>query len=86
MKGYKDMKGKILDILKKNPEGSTIQKISDSLKISRLTATKYIHELLGEGKIYERKVGIARLLFSREGFLKTVEKRELTEKILKKLG
>ena len=45
----------ILGILKANPDGLTIQEISKIGKISRITATIYIHELLGEEKITERK-------------------------------
>lgn len=54
-------KEKILKILKDEPKGMTIQDIKRRGKMSRFTATIYIHELLGEGKVTERKIGAYRL-------------------------
>ncbi len=51
----------ILNILKNEPMGLTIQEIARRGKMSRFTATIYIHELLGEGKITERKLGAYKL-------------------------
>ena len=51
----------ILQLLSKEPRGLTIQEISRLGKMSRFTATIYVHELLGEGKISERKIGAYRL-------------------------
>ena len=79
-------KKKILNLLKKHPEGLTIQKISDSLESSRITATKYIHELIGEGKIYQRKVGIAKLCYSKEIFVNMVNQKEVLERLRGKMG
>ncbi len=75
----------ISELLEKHTEGLTIQRVADLSKMSRLTATKYIHELLGEGKIHERKVGIARLLYSKERFIKKVREEEMIEKLKEKL-
>ena len=47
----------VLKILKKEPRGLTIQEISKLGKLSRFKATIYVHELLGAGKITERKIG-----------------------------
>lgn len=75
----------ILNIMKEHPEGLTIQNISKIAKMSRITATKYVHELIGEGKIVERKIGIARLLFLKEKFAELVKEEEILEKLRKKL-
>jgi predicted transcriptional regulator len=75
----------ILDILKEHPDGLTIQEVSKLAKMSRITATKYVHELIGEGKIVERKIGIARLLFLKEKFTEMVKEEEILEKLRKKL-
>ncbi|MEM7825671.1 MAG: hypothetical protein QW412_02325 [Candidatus Aenigmatarchaeota archaeon] len=75
----------ILKILKEHTEGLTIQNISKLAKMSRITATKYVHELIGEGKIIERKVGIARLLFLKEKFAELVKEEEILKKLRKKL-
>ena len=73
-------------MLKKHPEGLTIQKISELLGTSIITATKYIHELIGEGKIYQRKIGIAKLCYAKERFVDMVNQKEVLEKLKEKMG
>ncbi len=53
--------------------------------MSRLTATKYVHELMGAGMIYQRKVGIAKLCYLKERFARVVKQEEVIEKLKKKL-
>ena len=76
----------IVNILKENPDGLTIQEISNLGKISRITATIYIHELLGEGKVTERKIGAYRLFYLKEKYLESVNEKELVEKIKEKIS
>ena len=57
----KNEKQLILKLLKKESQGLTIQDITRIGKMNRFTATVYVHELLGEGKITERKIGAYRL-------------------------
>jgi len=85
MKRKKDSKGIILKLLKDHPEGVTIQKLSKLAKMSRITATKYVHELIGEGKILERKIGVARLMFSKQRFLEVIREEDIIKKLRKKL-
>ena len=85
MKSKTDPKKLILDTLKKHPEGLTLQKISELTDMSRLTATKYVHELMGGGIIYQRKVGIAKLCYLKERFARVVKEEELLEKLKEKL-
>lgn len=59
----KDPKKAILSLLKKYPEGLMITTIAKKTGMNRLTATKYIHELIGAGKIYQRKLGRVRLCY-----------------------
>jgi predicted transcriptional regulator len=54
---------KIIEVLKKNPQGLTIFDIVKSLGINRGTVTKYIYELSGAGIISHRKIGTAKLCF-----------------------
>ena len=56
----------ILELLGREKGGLTIQDISRLGKMSRFTATIYIHELLGEGKVVERKIGAYRLFKLKE--------------------
>jgi hypothetical protein len=51
----------ILDVLKREPMGLTIQEISKLGKLSRFKVTIYIHELLGEKRVTERKIGAYKL-------------------------
>jgi predicted transcriptional regulator len=62
----KNEKEVIVQLLEKEPRGLTIQDISRSGNMNRFTATMYIHELLGEGKISERKLGAYRLFKLKE--------------------
>jgi len=78
-------KEQIIKLLRKHPEGLTIQQIANSIGKSRITVTKYIHELLGANIIYQRKVGKAKLCYLRKLFLKVVSETELLEKLKKKL-
>jgi len=78
-------KNKIIKVLKKHPDGLTLMEISRLSGMSRLTATKYIHELLGAGMIYQRKIGIAKLCYLKEKFIRTIKQEEVIEKLKKEL-
>lgn len=84
METKKNPKGIIIDILKKHPEGLTLQKIANLSEMSRLTATKYIHELIGEGKIHQRTVGMAKLCYLKERFVQLVKQEEVIKKLEEK--
>jgi len=80
----RDPKKMIVDVLKKHPEGLTLQKIANLTSMSRLTATKYVHELLGQGIIYQRKVGIAKLCYLKEKYTRMIKEDEVIEALKKK--
>jgi len=84
MDSKKNPKKHIIETLKKHPEGLTLQKISNLTNMSRLTATKYVHELIGEGKVYQRSVGMAKLCYLKERFVQLVKQEELIEKLKEK--
>ncbi len=85
MEKKKDPRKVIMEILKQHPEGLTIQKIAKLSGMSRLTATKYIHELMGAGIVYQRKVGVAKLCYLKERYLQEVKQEEILEKLKKRL-
>jgi len=58
-----DIEAKVLEVLKENREGVTLQEIADKLGVHRHTLTKYIYKLDGEGKIRVRKIGVAKLCY-----------------------
>jgi DNA-binding IclR family transcriptional regulator len=78
-------KNDIIEVLKKHPEGLTLQNIANLTAMSRLTATKYVHELIGEGKIYQREVGMAKLCYLKERFAQLVKQEEVIKQLQKKL-
>jgi predicted transcriptional regulator len=86
MRAKKDPKKVIVDVLEKHPEGLTLQKVAMSTNMNRLTATKYVHELIGEGVIFQRRVGIAKLCYLKEKYLKLVKEEEIIEKLKKKVS
>ena len=77
----KSKKQTIIDILKNHPEGLTIQGVSKRGKMSRITATIYLHELLGEKMVTERKIGAYRMFFLKDKYLEPVVKSEVMKKI-----
>ncbi len=64
MKGKKEL---IAMLLKKHSEGLTVIEIARLLKISRNTTAVYLAELKGEGKIWIRNIGMAKLNYWKGG-------------------
>lgn len=58
-----DVRQRIISILRKNKNGLSITEIADEIGMNRRSVTKYIYQLLGEGLIYHRKIGSAKLCF-----------------------
>ena len=54
---------KIVKLLHEHPEGLTTVDIAKFLGSHRHTITKYIYLLIGEGKIYQREVGPAKICY-----------------------
>jgi predicted transcriptional regulator len=58
-----NFRDRIIKILIKHPEGLATTEIARILGSHRHTITKYIYQLVGEGVIYQRKVGTAKLCY-----------------------
>jgi len=58
-----EIKNKILEILRKNPEGLTIIKIASLVGMHRNTLPRYLYELKGEQKVRIRQIGMAKLFY-----------------------
>jgi response regulator of citrate/malate metabolism len=58
-----NFKERIIENLKKHPEGLTILGIADSTGINRLTVSKYILVMVSEDLIHQRKIGNAKLCY-----------------------
>jgi len=79
----KNPKKTIIKILKRHPEGLTLHSLAGLSRMNRLTATKYVHELLGEGMIYQRRVGKAKLCYLKERYVRMVREEEVIKKLKK---
>ncbi len=54
---------RVIESLRKHPEGLTILDIASNTGINRITASKYVFGLLAEGLINQRRVGTAKLCY-----------------------
>ena len=59
-------KEEIFNLLRKHKEGLTVIEIARILKFSRNTIAVYLAELKGEGKIWIRNIGMAKLNYWKE--------------------
>jgi DNA-binding transcriptional ArsR family regulator len=59
------IKATIVLLLRKHPEGLTLEELSQIIKVHRQTVTKYVLELKGAEIIYRRWVGSASLNYIR---------------------
>ncbi len=63
----KNKKELVIGLLKKHKEGLTVVEIARILKFSRNTIAVYLAGLKGEGKIWIRNIGMAKLNYWKEG-------------------
>ncbi len=58
---------KIMEYLKKHPEGTMILDLADAVGAHRHTVTKYVYRLEGRGSLSVRNIGIAKLCYLKGG-------------------
>ena len=63
---YDNAKKVITDTLREHPEGLTFTSLAEYVGLHRHTTTKYIYELMGAGKISQRRIGAAKLCYLRD--------------------
>ena len=63
MDATNNVRESIISILRKENSGLSITDISEKIGMNRRSVTKYIYQLLGEGLLYHRKVGTAKLCY-----------------------
>ncbi len=80
-----DIKERIVELLRKHPEGLTIKEIASSLNLHRQTVTKYILELKGAGIVIRKRVGSATLHYLKEKYVQQVTEEKIIEQLKKKL-
>lgn len=59
----KDVKKLIEETLKEHPEGLTTTEIAKYIDMTRQAVIKYIYQLLGEGTIFQREMGTAKVCY-----------------------
>ena len=62
----KNAKEQIVKILRKHPEGLMLIEIAKLTRMNRLTATKYVHELIGSGSIIQRRIAAAKVCYLKD--------------------
>jgi predicted transcriptional regulator len=67
------VRDRIIELLRKHPEGLSILTISKHINVSRQTASKYILALISEGVVKIRKAGPAKLCYLRKWGKKDVK-------------
>lgn len=63
MNDQHQIKEKIIKVLREHPEGLHIMGITPLVGAHRHTVTKYIHELIGAGVIYQREFGTVKICY-----------------------
>ncbi|NIO44469.1 MAG: hypothetical protein GTN36_02845, partial [Candidatus Aenigmarchaeota archaeon] len=76
-----DPRKSILEVLRKHPEGLTLLSLAKFSGLHRHTVTKYIHELLGAGIIFQRSVGVAKLCYLKEKFKNRTDEKKLLDNL-----
>jgi predicted ArsR family transcriptional regulator len=77
----RNIKEKILTILKENPKGLTTIKIANLVGVHRNTIPRYLYELKGEERVQIREIGSAKLFYLNEKFVKKVRDRGVIRKL-----
>ena len=76
----------IIDTFRLHPEGLTFSDLARKTGLHRHTITKYIYELTGAGVIHQRRVGVAKLCYLKERFLKEVNDSDIIKELKKGYG
>jgi len=68
MNHKKDAKKLIIRALRSHPEGLMLTELAGITGMNRFTVTKYIHELMGSGSVYQKPAAAARICYLKERF------------------
>ena len=59
----KEIRDKVIKILKSHPEGLTTVEIAEKIEMTRQSIAKYVYQLLDEDMIFQREVGTAKICY-----------------------
>ena len=82
----KNAKELIVNALRKHPEGLMLTEIAKITDMNRYTVTKYIHELIGSGSVFQKEAAAAKMCYLRESIIKRAKEREIIEKLRERMG
>ena len=72
MRKKRNAKELIINALRKHPEGLMLIEIAKITGMNRMTVAKYVHELLGEGSIFQKEAAAAKICYLKENFKEKV--------------
>ena len=78
-------KEEIIKVLREHPEGLMLTEIAEITGMNRFTVTKYVHELIGGGSIFQKEAAAAKICYLKEKLLEKVKEREIIEKLRKRM-
>jgi len=81
----KNAKEQIIQVLKKHPEGLMLTEIAQITGMNRFTVTKYIHELVGNGSVFQKEAAAAKICYLKEVLAKKVNEKDIIEFLRKKV-
>jgi predicted transcriptional regulator len=64
----KNAKELIINALREHPEGLMLVEIAKLTGMNRLTVTKYVHELMGNGSVFQKEAAAAKICYLKEIF------------------
>ena len=71
----KDVKGLIIKVLRDHPEGLMLSELAKITDMNRFTVTKYIHELKGNGSVFQKEAAAAKMCYLRSNLNKKIRNR-----------
>jgi len=77
MNPKKDAKKLIINALRKHPEGLMLTEIAKITGMHRFTVTKYVHELMGRGRVFQKEAAAARICYLKEVFVNNTNREKL---------
>jgi predicted transcriptional regulator len=77
----RDAKEQIIKVLREHPEGLMLTEIAKITGMNRFTITKYVHELVGNGSVFQKEAAAAKMCYLREELIKKLKEREIIEKL-----
>jgi len=85
MRPRKNAKEQIIKALSQHPEGLMLTEIAKIAGMNRFTVTKYIHELIGNGSVFQKEAAAARICYLKESLVRRMKNREIIEILEKKV-